>query len=169
MAADTGQATGKILRVITVNSAVAASTEVVKKFELMGIRDLPPAAFPDPPGQIVDTTLLLGNGCNISLVEPLASESPIQRFLDKNGEGLASISVLVDDLDLVIEKWRAAGVEWWQDEPHEFHDADFGDMHTERARVNWTKPASLSGISFEVVEFAGAVQQRMPAESIQPN
>jgi 4-hydroxyphenylpyruvate dioxygenase-like putative hemolysin len=151
---------GRILRTITVNAAVEDSAPVLARLQAMGLAAWEPAAFPDPPGQIEDTTIRLGGGGNLSLVTPLAPTSPIRRFLDKKGPGYASITVQVDDLDKAIERWSAAGVEWWQAEPHVFHEADFGDCRVERARVNWTDPRSLFGVSFEVVEFQGWVHPR---------
>lgn len=151
---------GRILRTITVNAALEDSAPALARLHAMGLAAWEPAAFPEPPGQIVDTTVRLGDGGNLSLVTPLAPTSSMQRFIDKKGPGFASISVQVDDLDKVIERWSGAGVEWWQPEPHVYHDVDFGDSHVERARVNWTDPRSLFGISFEVVEFQGKVEPR---------
>lgn len=161
---DSGAAAGagKILRVITVNAAMPDSASMLGRFRAMGLEDLPPSHFPDPPGQIVDTTLTLGPECNLSLVSPLSPESPMQRFIEKRGAGLASITVLVDNLEAIVESWSSAGVAWWQSAPHEFRDAEFGDMRVELARVNWTNPASLAGVAFEVVQFVGHTESRKP-------
>lgn len=151
---------GRIKRVLTVNVGVPANEPLLGRLSAMGYRAWEPEAFPDPPGQIVDTTVQLGGTCNLSLVTPLAAESSIQRFLDKHGTGFASMTVEVDDLDRVIERWTNAGVAWLVDEPVVYRDVDFGDCHADVARVNWTKTASLYGLSFEVVEFSGRVIAR---------
>jgi hypothetical protein len=150
---------GVVLRVVTVNAAVEDTDAVVRELRAIGFPVARPARFPGPPGYIVDTTVGLGAG-HVSLVTPLSEKSPIRRFLEKKGEGYASITIEVDDLDRVMERWSAAGVQWWQPEPHEFHDVDFGDVHADLARVNWTKTSSLGGLAFEVVEFRGAVRPR---------
>lgn len=157
---ETNGASGRILRVLTVNVGVADNDPLLARLEEMGYRPWEPAAFPDPPGQIVDTTVQLGGTCNLSLVTPLDDRSSIQRFLDRKGPGLASMSVEVDDLDRTIERWSAAGVEWLVDEPVVYREVEFGDVHAEVARVNWTKTASLYGLSFEVVQFSGRVVPR---------
>jgi hypothetical protein len=162
---------GRILRVLTVNVGVAANDPLLSRLSAMGHRVWEPAAFPDPPGQIVDTTVQLGGSCNLSLVTPLARESSIQRFLDRRGPGLASMTVEVDDLDKTMQRWSAAGVEWLQAEPEIYRDVDFGDVHAEVARTNWTKTSSLYGLSFEVVEFQGGTTPRtnwLGADGVEP-
>jgi hypothetical protein len=153
---------GTILRLITVNAGVADAAPVLEQLAAMGLAALEPAPYPDYPGEIVDTTVVLGDGTggSLSLVTPTTPTSSIQRFLDGRGPGLASVSVQVDDLDKVIERWSAAGIRWWQPEVTVYHDALFGDARAEVARVNWTQPQSLFGITFEVVEFQGRVERR---------
>lgn len=46
----------------------------------------------------------------IELLEPTADDSPVARFLEKNGEGTHHVAYEVDDLLATLEKLKAAGV-----------------------------------------------------------
>ncbi|MBE0503987.1 MAG: methylmalonyl-CoA epimerase [Desulfuromonadales bacterium] len=46
----------------------------------------------------------------VELLEPTADDSPVAKFLEKNGEGTHHIAYEVDDLVATLEKLKAAGV-----------------------------------------------------------
>ncbi len=46
----------------------------------------------------------------VELLEPTADDSPVAKFLEKNGEGTHHIAYEVDDLAATLEKLKAAGV-----------------------------------------------------------
>jgi methylmalonyl-CoA/ethylmalonyl-CoA epimerase len=46
----------------------------------------------------------------IELLEPTADDSPVAKFLEKNGEGTHHVAYEVDDLVATLEKLKAAGV-----------------------------------------------------------
>ena len=46
----------------------------------------------------------------VELLEPTADDSPVAKFLEKNGEGTHHVAYEVDDLAATLEKLKAAGV-----------------------------------------------------------
>lgn len=46
----------------------------------------------------------------VELLEPTADDSPVAKFLEKNGEGTHHVAYEVDDLVATLEKLKAAGV-----------------------------------------------------------
>lgn len=151
---------GRVLEVVTVNMAVHDSAPLLERLQAMGFHPWTPVPIPQEPFGIVDTSVSMGDQGVLSVVNPTSKSSSIERFLEARGLGLASISVRVDDLTAIMARWGDAGVKWWKPEPYAFRDIGFGGYFAEIARVNWTDPRSLWGLSFEVVEFDGAVRPR---------
>ena len=48
---------------------------------------------------------------NVELLEPISSDSPIGRFIEKRGEGIQQIAFRVDDINSTISKLIEHGVE----------------------------------------------------------
>lgn len=144
-----------INRIVTINCAVRQSDPLWPLFQQLGFTALNRVDFAVDPGQAADTTLLTADRTSISLVEPLADHSPLNRFMAKRGEGIASVTIEVDSLLDTMASWSALGVAWWMDEPTAFDDVRFGDFWAERVIANWTDPKSLHGIAFEVLEVIG--------------
>jgi len=55
-------------------------------------------------------TLRFPHGGGIELIQPLGSDSFVQKFLDRRGEGVHHITFLVHDLRAAVEEAIAAGV-----------------------------------------------------------
>ncbi|MBI3455824.1 MAG: VOC family protein [Candidatus Rokubacteria bacterium] len=49
-------------------------------------------------------------GFTLELLEPYNPDHPIARFLDKRGEGIYQLSLMVEDVDGAVEALRAAGL-----------------------------------------------------------
>jgi hypothetical protein len=152
---------GRILEFITVNIATRELNGTLAKWRALGLASLPVVHLPDPPAEITDVTLPIGPAGAVSVIAPTRSGSPVQRFLDRRGEGAYSIAVRVDSLAEVMREWAAAGVGWALAEPYEFPPGSpAGRYVPERLLANWVKPSSLNGIMLEVFEFIGAVERR---------
>lgn len=150
----------RILEFLTVNVAVSDMDDALARYRALGLEALPASHMPEPPAEITDVTLPVGNEGAISVIAPTGGGSPVQRFLDKRGEGVFSIAVRVDDLDEAMREWAAAGFAWVLDEPHEFEPGNPAARYVpERLRVNWVKPSSLHGVMLECFEFIGAVAE----------
>jgi hypothetical protein len=150
---------GKILEFITINVATFDSDGTLAKWQAMGLSTLPAVHMPEPPAEITDVTLPLGAGA-VSVISPTGPGSPVQRFLEKRGEGAYSIAVRVDDLAEVMQEWAAAGLQWVLPAPYEFPPGNAAGRYVpERLKANWVKPASLGGVMLEVFEFVGKVEK----------
>jgi methylmalonyl-CoA/ethylmalonyl-CoA epimerase len=148
----------RIIEFLTVNVAARDVSDTVAKYRTLGLSALPAFPMPEPPAQIVDVSLPIGDQGAISVIAPTGSGSPVQRFIDKRGEGLYSIAVRVDDLDGAMREWK--GMQWVLDKPFEFASGNPAARYIpDRLRVNWIKPSSLNGVMLECFEFVGEIRQ----------
>jgi methylmalonyl-CoA/ethylmalonyl-CoA epimerase len=83
------------------------------------------------------------SGSYIQLLAPLKDDSPIGKFLAKNGPGIQQMAYRVADIDAVCAKLREAGVKLLYDEPK---------IGTAGSRVNFVHPKSAGGVLVELVE-----------------
>ena len=60
----------------------------------------------DVPEQKVRVAMIETGTITIELLEPLSSESPIHRFLEKRGEGLHHLSFSVENIEKSIEELK---------------------------------------------------------------
>jgi hypothetical protein len=149
---------GKILEFITVNVATRDLDDTLARWRAIGLAGLPAAHMPEPPAEITDVTLPLGPSGAVSVIAPTGPGSPVQRFLDKRGEGAYSIAVRVDSLAEVMAEWSKAGIQWVLPQPYAFPPGTpAGRYRPERLTANWVKPSSLGGVMLEVFEFGGAL------------
>lgn len=149
---------GKIIELLTVNVAAADSDAAVAKYRAMGLAALPPSHMPEPPAEITDVTLPIGEQGAVSVISATGPGSPVTRFIEKRGEGVYSIAVRVDSLDEVMTEWAAAGMQWVLPEPYEFPGGNPAARYVpEKLRVNWVKPGSLHGVMLECFEFVGEI------------
>lgn len=85
------------------------------------------------------------SGSSIQLLAPLSEDSPIGKFLARNGEGIQQMALRVTDIDLAAETLRAAGVRVL------YETAKRG---TGGSRVNFVHPKDCGGVLMELVEPA---------------
>ena len=75
--------------------------------EVLGLTS---AGVEEIPGQKVRVMFFqVGEAC-VELLEPTAEDSPVARFLERNGPGLHHVSYRVEDLSAALEALRSAGV-----------------------------------------------------------
>lgn len=58
----------------------------------------------------IKAALLAVGETNIELIEPLDEESPISRFLEKQGQGIHHIAFKVDNIEKSLDELKAKGV-----------------------------------------------------------
>jgi len=68
-------------------------------------------------GQQVRTHFLDAGSAKLELLEALADESPVRRFLDRRGEGLHHVAFEVDDLPATMGRLRDAGFDLLSETP----------------------------------------------------
>jgi methylmalonyl-CoA/ethylmalonyl-CoA epimerase len=81
----------------------------------------------------------------IQLLAPLRPDSPIGKFLERNGEGIQQVAFRVSDIDVAAERLRAAGLRLLYDVPK---------RGTADSRVNFVHPKDCGGVLVELVEPA---------------
>ncbi|MGN6558220.1 MAG: methylmalonyl-CoA epimerase [Solirubrobacterales bacterium] len=96
--------------------------------------------------QGVEAVLLdVGDG-HVELLAPLGPETPVGKFMAKNGAGLHHVAYAVDDIDATLEKLTAAGLRLIDSEPR---------VGIRGSRVAFLHPRSTGGVLTEIVEPAG--------------
>lgn len=79
----------------------------------------------------------------VELIEPITSDGPIARFLEKRGEGLHHISLRVDDIDQEVRTLKTKGVQLIGEKPEQV---------TKTAKSIFIHPRSAGGILIELVQ-----------------
>jgi len=85
------------------------------------------------------------SGSCVQLLAPLRADSPIGKFLDRNGPGIQQVAYRVDDVVEVAATLRAAGLRLLYDEPR---------RGTAGSRVNFVHPKDAGGVLVELVQPA---------------
>jgi methylmalonyl-CoA epimerase len=96
--------------------------------------------------QGVEAVLLdVGDG-HVELLAPLGPDTPVGKFMEKNGAGLHHVAYAVDDIDAALEGIAAAGVKLIDTKPR---------VGIRESRVAFLHPRSTGGVLTEIVEPAG--------------
>lgn len=105
----------------------------VEENEEQGVREAMMRVGPTPQG-----------GC-VQLLAPLRPDSPIGKFLDRDGPGLQQVAYTVADIEATCAALRARGVRLLYDEPK---------RGTADSRINFVHPKDAGGVLVELVEPA---------------
>ena len=96
--------------------------------------------------QGVEAVLLdVGDG-HVELLAPLGPDTPVGKFMAKNGAGLHHVAYAVEDVDATLEALAAAGVKLIDAKPR---------VGIRESRVAFLHPRSTGGVLTEIVEPAG--------------
>jgi methylmalonyl-CoA epimerase len=96
--------------------------------------------------QGVEAVLLdVGDG-HVELLAPLGPETPVGKYMAKNGPGLHHVAYAVDDIDAALVSIAAAGVQLIDSAPR---------VGIRDSRVAFLHPRSTGGVLTEIVEPAG--------------
>jgi methylmalonyl-CoA/ethylmalonyl-CoA epimerase len=79
----------------------------------------------------------------IELVEPTSDDSPIAKFLEKRGEGIHHIALLVDDIEAAIAKHSEAGARLIDEKPR---------IGANNMRLAFIHPKSSGGVLIELCQ-----------------
>ena len=91
-----------------------------------------------------EAMLAVGNsGSCIQLLAPLTEDSPIGKFLARNGEGIQQMAYTVTDIDGLCDHLRSVGVRVLYEVPK---------RGTANSRVNFVHPKDAGGVLIELVE-----------------
>jgi methylmalonyl-CoA epimerase len=96
--------------------------------------------------QGVEAVLLdVGEG-HVELLAPLGPDTPVGKFMAKNGAGLHHVAYAVDDIDATLAQISKAGIKLIDSEPR---------VGIRESRVAFLHPRSTGGVLTEIVEPAG--------------
>ncbi|WP_232798438.1 methylmalonyl-CoA epimerase [Salinibacter altiplanensis] len=121
--------------------AVDDAAAVVERFrDLLGTAAYKTEAV---RGQQVRTHFLDAGSAKLELLEALGDDSPVQHFLDRQGEGLHHVAFEVDDLSATMARLRNAEFELLSEDPQDGADAK---------RIAFVHPAQTHGVLVEFCE-----------------
>ena len=95
--------------------------------------------------QGVEEAMVPVGGSSIQVLQPLAPDTPVGRFVEKRGEGLHHIAFAVPDIDAAIEHLVSTGARLIDREPRVG-----GGGH----RIAFVHPSAFAGTLVELVERA---------------
>ena len=98
-----------------------------------------------PEQGVREAMLAVGDGF-IQLLAPLRADSPIGRFLERQGPGIQQVAFGVDDVQDAARRLRAAGVRML------YEEAKTG---TAGSLVNFAHPKDCGGVLIELVQAGG--------------
>ena len=84
-------------------------------------------------------------GAAVQLLAPLRPDSPIGRFLDRNGPGIQQVAYRVANIDAACATLREKGVRLLYDAPR---------RGTANSRINFVHPKDAGGVLVELVQPA---------------
>jgi methylmalonyl-CoA/ethylmalonyl-CoA epimerase len=97
----------------------------------------------DVPGQKVRVCMLPLGATQLELLEPMAIDSPISKFLEKRGSGIHHIAVAVDDIGSALSDLKAKGTRLIDEEPR---------IGAHGCLVAFIHPSSTGGVLLELVQ-----------------
>ncbi len=80
---------------------------------------------------------------HIELLEGLSSDSPIAKYIEKRGEGLHHLAILVDNIELKLAELKDKGFRLIDELPR---------VGAEGKKIAFVHPASVNGILLELQE-----------------
>ena len=89
----------------------------------------------------VNTAIYDLNGVSLELIEPINDDSPINGFLNKNGEGLHHVCLEVDNLEETIDELKEKGIEIIDEKPK---------IGAGGKKIVFLHPKSTGGVLFEL-------------------
>lgn len=93
--------------------------------------------------QKVRVAMLQVGASKIELLEPTASDSPVARFLEKNGPGVHHVAYEVENLEKAIAKLLADGVRMIDETPR---------LGAHGTRIAFAHPKSSNGVLTELCQ-----------------
>ncbi|MEA2209177.1 MAG: methylmalonyl-CoA/ethylmalonyl-CoA epimerase [Solirubrobacteraceae bacterium] len=97
--------------------------------------------------QGVEAVLLDVGENHVELLAPLGDDTPVGKFLAKNGPGLHHVAYQVGDIDGALDAIRAAGLQLIDERPR---------TGIRGSRVAFVHPRSSGGVLTEIVQPAAA-------------
>ncbi|HEV8593930.1 MAG TPA: methylmalonyl-CoA epimerase [Thermoplasmata archaeon] len=130
------------MKIDHIGIAVRSLADAAKVYEAIGLRV---SRQEEVPTEGVRVAFLPVGGSHVELLEPLASQGVIAKFLESRGEGIHHLALAVDDIEDAMARARKAGLAVIDERPR----------HGARGRkVAFVHPKSAHGVLLEFVENA---------------
>ena len=129
------------MKIDHIGIAVKSLTDTIKIYE--DAIGLEVSGYDQVDDQGVRVAMLNIGESRIELLEPTGPDSPIERFMQKRGEGIHHIAVTVENIEKALERLKASGVRLVDSEPRR------GAHNT---RVAFIHPSSTHGVLLELVQ-----------------
>ena len=99
----------------------------------------------NPEQGVVEAMVAVGSepGTVIQLLAPLNADSPIARFIERNGPGMQQLALRVQDVEVAAKQAQALGIRTLYTEPKK---------GTQGARINFLHPKDCGGVLIELIE-----------------
>ncbi len=98
--------------------------------------------------QGVEAVLLDVGENHVELLAPLGEDTPVGRFLAKQGPGLHHVAYQVEDIEAALDACRAAGLKMIDEQPR---------TGIRSSRVAFVHPRATGGVLTEIVQPAAGV------------
>jgi methylmalonyl-CoA/ethylmalonyl-CoA epimerase len=95
--------------------------------------------------QGVEAALLDVGPCHVELLEPLAPETPVGKFLERSGPGLHHVAYRVGDIEATLAELERAGIKMIDSEPR---------TGIRNSRVAFVHPKATGSVLTEIVQPA---------------
>ena len=95
------------------------------------------------PQEKVRIAIFAVGDSHIELLEPIAPESSIAKFLEKRGEGIHHLALSCDDVKAATEHYKLKGASLIYPEPEEIEDSRI---------INFIHPKSTGGVLIELIK-----------------
>lgn len=96
--------------------------------------------------QGVEEAMIPVGGSFVQLLQPLAADTPVGRFLEKRGEGLHHVAFMVASIEIALEHLHQQGARLIDESSR---------PGGRGARIAFVHPADLGGTLIELVELPG--------------
>ena len=93
--------------------------------------------------QGVEVQMLYAGDTRIELVKPLTEDSPVHKFLQKNGEGMHHMALAVNDCQTAIDQGMQSGAQMINQQPR---------TGAHQTTIAFVHPKSANGVLLELVE-----------------
>lgn len=97
--------------------------------------------------QKVRVAFLVIGESRIELLEPTAEDSPVAKFLAKNGEGVHHIAYEVEDIEAALAEMKEKGIRLIDETPR---------LGAHNARIAFLHPKATGGVLTELCQHAKA-------------
>ena len=129
------------MKIDHIGIAVKSLADAIKVYE--NASGLSVSGYDQVDEQGVRVAMLDLGESRIELLEPTGDESPVQKFMNKRGEGIHHIAVTVDDIEATIARLKEAGVRMIDSTPR---------VGAHNTRIAFIHPSSTHGVLLELVQ-----------------